>query len=105
MTPQRSRHFDSPGKRPARRVATLLLVAGLAASVCDPGADYCVVPGTVQTPLGPVTVQVSAADVVTVDLAPAVPGTLVTGFPSPSRPVRQGCQGTRAPASPRPADW
>jgi hypothetical protein len=84
-------------RRPARRlVASFLLAAGLAAaavpaftaslasaaSVCDPGSDVCVVvPDTVQTPLGPVTVAVSPANVVTVQLTPAAPGTLVIGIP------------------------
>jgi hypothetical protein len=86
---------NPPGKRPARRVASLLLVAGLAAStpiafaappasavsVCDPGTDYCVVSDPVQTPLGPVTVQVSAANVVTVQLTPTVQSTLAFGIP------------------------
>jgi hypothetical protein len=80
---------------PARRVASFLLAASLAAavpaltassasaaSVCDPGTDVCViVPDTVQTPLGPVTVTVSPANVVTVQLTPAAPGTLVIGIP------------------------
>ncbi len=71
-------------KRPGRSVASLLLVAGLtvsamtalaaspasAASVCAPGADTCVITDAVQTPLGPVTIAVSAANVVTVQLTP-----------------------------------
>ena len=72
-----------------RRVVSFLLAAGLAAgavpaltaspasaaSVCDPGTDVCgVVPDTVQTPLGPVTVAVSPANVVTVRLTPAGAG-------------------------------
>jgi hypothetical protein len=84
------------GKRPGRRVASALLLFGLAASVvtsstasparaasvCDPGGDVCVVaPDTAQTPLGPVTVAVSAANVVTVQLTPTAPGTLVFGIP------------------------
>ena len=84
-----------PGKPPGLRVASLLLSVGLtasavaaftasasAASVCDPGTDICVVvPDTVQTPLGPVTVTVSAENVVTVQLTPAVPNTVVAGIP------------------------
>ncbi|HUZ56182.1 MAG TPA: hypothetical protein VMU94_27115 [Streptosporangiaceae bacterium] len=84
-----------PGKRPARRIASLLLAAGLAAgaptafavapasaaSICDPGTDYCVVSDTVQTPLGPATVTVSAGNVVTVQLTPTSPGSLVYGMP------------------------
>jgi hypothetical protein len=78
-------------KRPGRRVASLLLVAGLAASavtalaasparaasVCTLGSDTCVITDAVQTPLGPVTITVSAANVVTVQLTPTAPGTLV----------------------------
>lgn len=82
-------------KRPGRSVASLLLVAGLtasamtalaasqasAATACAPGADTCVIPETVQTPLGPVTVTVSAANVVTVQLTPIAASTLVIGIP------------------------
>jgi hypothetical protein len=82
-------------KRPGRRVASLLLVAGLAvsamtalaapsanaASVCAPGADTCVITDAVQTPLGPVTIAVSAANVVTVQLTPTATRTLVIGIP------------------------
>jgi hypothetical protein len=85
-----------PGKRTGRLVALLLLAVSLTASVltavaaspaaaataCDPGSDTCVVtPSTAQTPLGPVTVTVSAENVVTVQLAPTAPGTLVLGIP------------------------
>ena len=82
-------------KRPGRRVASLLLAAGLtvsamtalaaspasADSVCAPGSDTCVITDTVQTPLGPVTIAVSAANVVTVQLTPTAPSTLVIGIP------------------------
>jgi hypothetical protein len=51
-----------------------------AATVCNPGGDECVIyPDSVQTPLGVVTVSVSAANVVTVHLAPGAPNTLVLG--------------------------
>ena len=84
-----------PPKRPGRRVASLLLAAGLtvsamtvlaassasAATVCAPGTDICVIADTVQTPLGPVTVAVSAANAVTVQLTSTAPGTLVIGIP------------------------
>ena len=85
-----------PGKRTGRLVALLLLAVSLtagiltavtaspaaAATACDPGSDTCaVIPYTAQTPLGPVTVTVSAGNVVTVQLAPAAPGTLVFGIP------------------------
>jgi hypothetical protein len=82
-------------KRPARRIAALMLVAGLTAiapvallaapasavSVCDPGADTCVVSQATQTPVGLVTVTVSAENVVTVQLAPTSANTLVFGIP------------------------
>jgi hypothetical protein len=83
-----------PRKRPGRRVASLLLTAGLAvsamtalaaspasASVCAPGSDTCVITNSVNTPLGPVTVTVSAASAVTVQLTPTAPSTLVIGIP------------------------
>jgi hypothetical protein len=86
----------SPARKPpSRRVASLLLVAGLtvsattalaasparAASVCAPGADICVITNAAQTPLGPVTIAVSAANVVTVQLTPTAARTLVIGIP------------------------
>jgi hypothetical protein len=98
----------SPGPRqPGRRVASLLLAAGLivsamtalaassanAASVCAPGADTCVITDAVQTPLGPVTVAVSAGDVVTVQLAPIAPSTLVIGIPFAIPPGPPGLPG------------
>ena len=53
-----------------------------AAIQCDPGGDVCVVvPDTVQTPLGTVTVTVNAANVVTVHLGPVLPNTIVLGVP------------------------
>ena len=84
-----------PRKRPGRRVASLLLAAGLtvsamtvlaaspasAASVCAPGTDTCVITNSVNTPLGPVTIAVSAANAVTVQLTPTAPSTLVIGIP------------------------
>lgn len=88
-----TRHGRTP--RPLRRrlgsvtVAmgmTIAAVAGLGAApasadvVCT--GDICVItPDTVQTPVGTVTVTVSAADVVSVRLAPSVPNTLVAGIP------------------------
>jgi hypothetical protein len=91
----KNRPASPPRKRPGRRVASLLLAAGLtlsamtvfaaspasAASVCDPGTDICAITDTVQTPLGPVTIAVSAANVVTVQLTPTAPSTLVIGIP------------------------
>jgi hypothetical protein len=82
-------------KRSGRTVASLLLAAGLtvsamtalaaspawAASVCAPGADTCVITDSTQTPVGPVTITVSAANAVTVQLTPTAPSTLVIGIP------------------------
>jgi hypothetical protein len=96
-----------PGKPPGLRVASLLLSVGLtasavaafaapasAASVCDPGTDICVVvPDTVQTPLGPVTVTVSSDNVVTVQLTPTAPNTLVFGIPFAIPPGPPGLPG------------
>jgi hypothetical protein len=98
---------NPPRKRPGRRVASLLLAAGLtvsavaafaapagAASVCDPGTDICVVvPDTVQTPLGPVTVTVGADNVVSVQLTPALPNTVVAGIPFAIPPGPPGLPG------------
>ena len=65
-----------------------------AASVCDPGTDICVVvPDTVQTPLGPVTVTVSAENVVTVQLTPTAPNTVVFGIPFAIPPGPPGLPG------------
>jgi hypothetical protein len=53
-----------------------------AAVVCDSGGDNCViVPDVVTTPLGPVTITATAANVVTVQLAPTYANTLVFGVP------------------------
>jgi hypothetical protein len=53
-----------------------------ASTVCDPGTDVCVVvPDTVQTPLGTVTVASSPDNVVTVQFTPAVECTAVIGIP------------------------
>jgi hypothetical protein len=96
-----------PAKRPARRVASLLLIAGLAAgaptafaaapasaaSICDPGADFCVVSDTVQTPLGPATITVTAGNVVTVQLNPTSPSTVVFGIPFAIPPGPPGLPG------------
>ncbi len=107
-----NRHASPTRKRPGCRVASLLLVAGLtvstmtalaaspasAASVCTPGSDICVITDAVQTPLGPVTVAVSAANVVTVQLAPTASSTLVIGIPfafPPGPPTLPGYARTR----------
>ena len=96
-----------PRKRPGRRVASLLLVAGLtvsamtalaaspanAASVCAPGTDTCVITDSVNTPPGPVTITVSAANVVTVQLRPTAPRTLVIGIPFAIPPGPPGLPG------------
>lgn len=99
----------SPAGRPRRRhVRSLLLVVGLstgavtgavaspasAATACDPGTDVCVaVPDTVPTPLGPVTVSVSAGNVVTVQLAPATSCTQAIGIPFAIPPGPPGLPG------------
>ena len=94
-------------KRTGRRVASLLLAAGLtvsamtalaaspasADSVCAPGTDICAITNTVQTPLGPVTTAVSAANVVTVQLTPTAPSTLVIGIPFAIPPGPPGLPG------------
>lgn len=96
-----------PRKRPGRRAAALLLTAGLtvsamtalaaspagAATVCAPGADSCVITDSVNTPLGPVTIAVSAANVVTVQLTPTAPRTLVLGIPFAIPPGPPGLPG------------
>jgi hypothetical protein len=96
-----------PSKRPGRRVASLLLAAGLtvgamtalaaspasAATVCAPGADSCVITDSVNTPLGPVTIAVSAANAVTVQLTPTAPSTLVIGIPFAVPPGPPGLPG------------
>ena len=96
-----------PRKRPGRRVASLLLAAGLTVSamtvlaaspasadtVCAPGADTCVITDSVNTPLGPVTIAVSTANVVTVQLSPTAPRTLVIGIPFAIPPGPPGLPG------------
>jgi len=96
-----------PRRRPGRRVASLLLAAGLTAgaitafadsparadSVCAPGSDTCVINTAVQTPLGPVTIAVSAANVVTVQLTPTAPSTFVIGIPFAIPPGPPGLPG------------
>lgn len=98
----------SPPRKPrGRRVTSLLLAAGLtlsamtvflaspasAGSVCDPGTDICAITDTVQTPLGPVSIAVSAASIVTVQLSPAAPRTLVFGIPFAVPPGPPGLPG------------
>jgi hypothetical protein len=72
-----------------------------AATTCDPGGDVCVVtPDTVQTPLGLVTVTVSADKVVTVELDATSSTTLVIGVPFavPAVPVAS-CPGACSTAT------
>lgn len=103
-----SRPASPPGKRTARMVALLVLAVGLAAGLpaafapspasaafaCDPGSDTCVVGQyTAQTPLGLVTVTVSAGSVVTVQLIPTDPSTLVFGIPVAVPPGPPGLPG------------
>ena len=105
--PRASEPAIRPRKRPGRRVASLLLVAGLtvsamtafaaspasAATVCAPGTDTCVITDSVQTPLGPVTIAVSAANAVTVQLTPTVASILVIGIPFAIPPGPPGLPG------------
>jgi hypothetical protein len=65
-----------------------------AATVCNPGGDVCVIyPDSVQTPLGLVTVNASATNVVTVHLDPNAPNTLVFGVPFSYPPGPPGLPG------------
>ena len=96
-----------PRKRAGRRAAALLLTAGLtvsamtalaaspasAATVCDPGTDSCVITDSVNTPLGPVTIAVSATNVVTVQLTPTASRTLAIGIPFAIPPGPPGLPG------------
>jgi hypothetical protein len=60
--------------------------------VCS--GDICVItPDTAQTPVGPVTVTVSATHVVSVRLAPSQPNTLVFGIPFSIPPGPPGLPG------------
>ena len=102
-----NRPLNPTRKRPGGRVASLLLAAGLtvsamtalaaspasAATVCAPGADTCVITDSVQTPVGPVTIAVSAANAVTVQLTPMAPRTLVVGIPFAIPPGPPGLPG------------
>jgi hypothetical protein len=73
---------------------TLLAVSpASAASVCDPGTDSCAITDSVNTALGPVTVAVTAACVVTVQLAPTAPRTLAIGIPFAIPPGPPGLPG------------
>lgn len=98
----------SPDRRSGRRIASLLLAAGLAASaltgfaaasasastVCDPGTDVCVVvPDAVQTPLGTVTVAAGPDNVVTVQFTPAAQCTKVIAIPFAIPPGPPGLPG------------
>jgi hypothetical protein len=63
-------------------VTVSLLVAGAPAypeTTC--GADTCVVNNVVQTPAGPVTVNVTTDNIVTVHLTPVAANTIVFGLP------------------------
>ncbi len=64
-----------------------------AATACDPASDLCVVvPDTVQTPLGVVSVSVGDGNIVTVRLDPTTSTTRVLGVPF-SYPQVAGCPG------------
>ena len=78
-------------------VTTLTALAAApasAVSLCDAGADYCVVSATAQTPLGPAIITVSAQNVVTVQLIPVYPSTLVFGIPFAVPPGPPGLPGS-----------
>jgi hypothetical protein len=98
-----------PNERSHRHLALVTFVAGLgvaaivgwtgvsaagAATQCNPDGDICVVvPDTVQTPLGVLTVTATATNVVTAHLDPISPNTLVIGIPfayPPGPPVIPG---------------
>ena len=70
-----------------------LTAAPVSAQVACTGDLCVVVPPTVQTPLGLVTVTVSATNIVTVQLAPTAPNTLLLGVPfsyPPGPPIIPG---------------
>lgn len=99
-----ARHRSSSGRRIGQAVVAFVLGAGtlLAVSAAPAGAadvgcidgGVCVaVPAVVETPVGPVTISVTAAHVVTVALPPTTPNTLVFGVPfafPPGPPVLPG---------------
>ena len=63
-------------------VTVSLLVAGAPAySETTCGGDTCVVNNDVQTPAGPVTVNVTTDNIVTVHLTPTAANTIVFGLP------------------------
>jgi hypothetical protein len=98
------RRRSSSRHRAGRGLAAAVLGFGLflaapaataaAAVVCGPENDNCVVvPDVVQTPLGQVTVTVTAGNVVTVHLDATGPNTFVLGVPfamPPGPPVLPG---------------
>lgn len=71
----------------------LAVLPATAATVCDPGGDTCVVvPDTIQTPLGLVTVTITATNGAIVHLSPTAP-TLVFGVPFAVPPGPPGIPG------------
>jgi hypothetical protein len=67
-----------------------------AATTCDPAGDVCVVvPDSVATPLGLVTVTTNSTGAVSVHLDPVYPNTLVVGVPFALEPglLVSGCPG------------
>jgi hypothetical protein len=74
-------------------VTALAASPASAASVCAPGTDICAVTDTVQTPLGPVTIAVSGTNIVTVQLTPIAPSTLIIGIPFAIPPGPPGLPG------------
>jgi hypothetical protein len=91
------RRLSSIAAAVAMTAGTLLglgVTPASAQTVCNPGGDVCVVsPDTVQTPLGPVTVTVSTANVVTVQLAASYANTVVLGVPVSIPPGPPGLPG------------
>lgn len=113
---RRSTTARSLQRRPMlrRRAGSLLATIGLsvvgiagfaaapagAVTSCDPGSDVCVVqPDVLQTPVGIVTVTVGESNVVTVQLAPASPNSLMFGIPfaiPPGPPAKAASNGLPA---------
>jgi hypothetical protein len=92
-----SRHRAGRGLAAAVLGVGLFLAApaatAAAAVICSTDGGTCVVVPDAQTTLGPVTVTVTAANVVTVHLAPTSPNTFVLGVPfamPPGPPVLPG---------------
>ena len=74
-------------------IVPLIGFAAPAAHADTACGDSCTIGGTVQTPLGAVTVTTTPTNVVTVQLAPTKPGTLVFGVPFAVPPGPPGLPG------------